>query len=485
MAPGYKIRSQPASLDVRRVVAGLVVLLTILISVTRAATVDRYWEVSPYRIQLLIDYDSSHIWQQRLSSKLPEYLARRASVAMGPLWKLEIDQLSSDAAAPSDGQLAAMLDEQLADVRRKFDKLIVLRISESVLGFTVSAEEYDCLLERWGPERSDIVRDGASILEVSFAKVQQAFTTMATFRVVRETPDKVTLVFRGAGLPSTSDVTSLASEGQILQPIMRRVDRDGIPVENGIQVVPWTYLSVDTADSESQTATIVSHTRAPLGVRQRGRVDQIAALVKPGDRTSRLRLHARNHEDQPLAGFRVYQRDSDVEDQQFVGKTGDDGSIEIQKGKSPIQVVFVQSSGQWIAKIPIVPGVDTTVDAPLADDRKRLEAEAKLVGIREELIDIVARRNILAARTRVKIKANDIEGARALIRELEQMPTATEFEQQRIRQQERLIKSSDPAIQKRIEKMFSDTRDVLAEFLAPGLIQQLKQEVASGSTASQ
>lgn len=451
----------------------------------RAATVDRYWEVSPYRIELLIDYDTTNVWQQRLAGVMPDYLLRRASVAMGSLWRLEVAQLPEAIEAAPAGRLAQMSDDQLADVRREYDKLIVLRISETTLGFEISAQEYDCLLERWGPVRANTVRDGASILEVAFAEVQQAFTTMATFRVVRDSPDKVSLTFRGAGLPKGSDDASVVSEGQVLQPIMRRVDRDGIPVENGIQFVPWTYLSADAPQGDQHTATIVSHTRAPLGVRQRGRVDQIAALVSPGDQVSRLRLHARNHEDQPLGGFRVYQRDSDTEDQEFIGKTGDDGAIEIERGNTPIQVVFVQSSGQWIAKIPIVPGVDGIVEAPLADDRKRLEAEAKLVGIREELIDIVARRNILAARTRAKISANDLEGARALIRELEQMPTATEFEQQRIRQQERLIESSDPGIQKRIEKMFSDTRDVLAEFLAPGLVQQLKQEVAGGSTASQ
>jgi hypothetical protein len=121
----------------------------------------------------------------------------------------------------------------------------------------------------------------------------------------------------------------------------------------------------------------------------------------------------------------------------------------------------------------------------LVDDRKRLEAEAKLVGIREELIDLVARRSILAARTRAKIKANDLKAANNLVRELEGMPTATEFEQQRIRQQERLIESDDPRIQQRIEKLFNDTRDVLAEFLPPGLVQELKRDIAAAGTTAQ
>ncbi len=450
------------------------------------ATVDRYWEVSPYRVQVLLRYDVSSVWQSRLESQLPEYLRQRVQVAYGPLWKLFVDQADDDLPSGTEGQLIDLPDDQLAATRRDFDKLIAVAIVEGPLGYDVAAQEYDCLLETWGPVRGGETRDGAAIRELVFAMVQQAFTPMATFRVVREAPDQVELQFRGGNLSRAAASQPLVvDEGQVFRPILRRVDRDGQPVENGIQQVPWTYFLTNASDGESLTASIVSHTASPLGIRQRGRVDQIAAMVRPGDSDTRLRLHARDDEGQPLAGFQVYQRDVDAEDQTYIGKTSDDGTIRIAGGKTPIQIVFVQSGGQWIAKIPVVPTADGLVQAPLVDDRKRLEAEAKLVGIREELIDLVARRSILAARTRAKIKANDLKAANNLVRELEGMPTATEFEQQRIRQQERLIESDDPRIQQRIEKLFNDTRDVLAEFLPPGLVQELKRDIAAAGTTAQ
>lgn len=451
-----------------------------------AVTVDRYWEVSPYRIQITVRYETSAVWQARLSTELSEYIERRAHVAYGPLWKLSFEQMPAAVASKPSDQLVEMNDEQLAALRRNVDKLVGLVVSESKLGFEIAVQEYDCLLELWGPVRIARTRDPNAIGELAFSSIQTAFTPLATFQVIRETPDRVELRFRGAKLPRGTRETSLVSPGQVLQPVLRRIDRDGQPVENGIQAVPWTYFSVDSMEGELPTATIVSHAASPLGVRQRGRVDQVARLVTPSDRDTRLRLHARDDPSQPLAGFRVYQRDAGAEDQAFIGKTDDEGSIAIAPGNTPIQIAFVQSSGQWIAKIPLVPGADGLVQAPLADDRKRLEAEAKLVGIREELIDLVARRNILAARARAKLRANDIDEANDLVRILEQMPTATEFEQQRIRQQERLIRSSDPQIQRRIEQLFNDTRDVLAEFLAPGLVQELKREIsAAGTTAQQ
>ncbi|MGI9457983.1 MAG: hypothetical protein ACR2NU_15570, partial [Aeoliella sp.] len=226
---------------------------------------------------------------------------------------------------------------------------------------------------------------------------------------------------------------------------------------------------------------IHSHTPRPFGVRQRGRVDQLATLLRVTKTTTRLRLHSRDEKDVPLGGFLVYQRNAGEKEGVPVGKTDRNGTIEIASGEDVIQVAFVQSSGQWIAKIPLVPGADDLIEAPLLDDRKRLEAEAKLSAIREELIDIVARRNIIAARARIKIKQGNLKEANDLVKTLEQLPTASEFEQRRIRQQERLIKSNDPRVQARIGKLFSDTRAVLAEFLAPGLVQELKREIAAAN----
>lgn len=478
--------------NVSRIVAGqwlavmavaMAMVMAISAEDSRAATVDRYWEVSPYRVQLLVEYDVSQVWRERLKQSLPGYLRKRIRTAFGPLWRTTIEPVPTSATLPAAGQLAYLSDEELTSLRRDHDKIMVLKIRESSLGFEVAAQEQDCLLEEWGSIWRADTRDGAAIPELAFDAIHRAFTPLATFRVIRETPEKVEMSFRGAHLPGVSEQMRMVAEGDVFRPVVRRVDRDGIPVENGIQRVPWTYLSLDSVADGATTATIISHTRSPLGARQRGRVDQLAALVRPGSEQTKLRLHARDKEDQPLAGFRVYQRDSNAEKEAYIGKTDDDGAITIEPGETPVQVVFVQSGGQWIAKVPVVPGTDGTVNAPLMDDRSRLEAEAKLIGIQEELIDLVARRNILAFRTRAKIKAGDIEGANNLIRQLEGIRTATEFEQQRLRPQERMITSDDPKIQQRIEKMFSDTRDVLGEFLAPGLVQELRTELANSSSA--
>ncbi len=481
-----RTQRKPNSLQRTVSVACAVVCASVILasSVSRGASVDRYWEVSPYRIKLLVRFDTSSVLLLRMEERLFEHLRHRARVAYGALWQLTVEPAADGLLEGHGDQLLLIPEEELAETRRDFDKLLVLTIGERRHTIQIRVQQYDCLLEQWGPVHEYSTRDVSSLDELAFSAIQEAFTPLATFRVIRETPDQVELKFRGANLPHAPTESHIADAQEVMRPYLRRVDRNGQPVENGIQQVPWTYFSANPPQDGSHTATIVSHTSSPLGIRQRGRVDQIASVIRPSGQQTRLRLYAREDESQPLAGFRVYQRNVDDEEPTYIGKTGDDGTIDVAPGATPIQIVFVQSSGQWIAKIPLVPLVDNVIEAPLVDDRKRLEAEAKLVGIREELIDLVARRSILASRTRAKIKSNDIASARALVQELEKMQTAIEFDQQRIRRQERLIESDDTRVQQRIEKLFNDTRDVLAEFLAPGLVQELKREIAAASSTA-
>ena len=54
----------------------------------------------------------------------------------------------------------------------------------------------------------------------------------------------------------------------------------------------------------------------------------------------------------------------------------------------------------------------------MPDDQKRLEAEGAVQGLSASLLDLVARREVLAARVRHKIKLGDFPAAQVLIKDL-------------------------------------------------------------------
>jgi hypothetical protein len=125
------------------------------------------------------------------------------------------------------------------------------------------------------------------------------------------------------------------------------------------------------------------------------------------------------------------------------------------------------------------------IEAPLVDDSRRLEAAERLSAIQEEIIDVVARRKLIEARVKSMIQNKQFEEATKLVDQLDRLPNITYFEQERLNREAMLVKSSDPRVQARIDKMFEATRAVLGEFLTPGLVQELRSQIAAASNTAQ
>ncbi|MEM1303607.1 MAG: hypothetical protein AAGG46_01845, partial [Planctomycetota bacterium] len=192
------------------------------------------------------------------------------------------------------------------------------------------------------------------------------------------------------------------------------------------------------------------------------------------------RLHARDNPEQPLVGYHVYARDAAEGELQPLGASDAQGLVDVPVSDSVVRTLFVKSGSKLVAKLPIAPGADEELSASLVDESKRIDAEARLSLLREELIDLVARRSILIARTRAALDAQEHDKAGRFVNELEGLPGLNVFNQ-RLTEQEQLSRSRDPAVQARIERLFEDTREVLGAFLSSREITELRREVADAT----
>src|SRR3972149_4709035 len=61
--------------------------------------------------------------------------------------------------------------------------------------------------------------------------------------------------------------------------------------------------------------------------------------------------------------------------------------------------------------------------------RGRLRVAARLAAFREDVIDLVARRNIFMARVRAEIEEKNFDRARELLETLDELPGRTQFNQ--------------------------------------------------------
>jgi hypothetical protein len=129
-----------------------------------------------------------------------------------------------------------------------------------------------------------------------------------------------------------------------------------------------------------------------------------------------------------------------------------------------------------LATLPVLSGAGLQ-ETPIADNVTRLQAQAESQVVREELIDLVARRAIMMSRVKSMLKNGRAADAKELMSQLDSLPSPSIFNRSIDNAARRIPKSTDASVQRRIDAMFSSTRDMLSKFLSTRAITDLRLEV--------
>ena len=205
----------------------------------------------------------------------------------------------------------------------------------------------------------------------------------------------------------------------------------------------------------------------------------MALAVIPPRRPSILTLVSRSEPKRVLAGYEVYARPPDKKTAVPLGRTDRQGRIRVPPGESPLRVLLARNGGELLARLPIVPGLEPACTAEIPNDDRRLEAEGLVSGLRQDLVDLVARREVLFARTRARIKAGKFDEAEELIGQLLRLQKSERVLASTVALERRRARAEDPGMQRKIDALFSDTQKLLRKHFLPGAIQQLRQELRS------
>jgi hypothetical protein len=448
---------------------------------------ERGWEFQPYRIRVVVAIDAPGGLAEQLHYDVPKYLQQRVQGGIGPLWSIDVELAdplqkhllsATVAVAPDDVPEAFAFDG---------DKLLLLSVRWTVQGFQIAAREHDYYVNRWGEAILSECRQNEALLESVFAAACQTIAPLTQLELAPDNDERVILKPRGAALMRKNSDTSWAVPGEVYLPIFRRTQRTGEVIEGGIQPVPWTFVVVEANqpsgfDNASLSARIHSGNRRPFGVRRIGRIEQLAIALRgnPGDTT--IRLHSRTEAAKPLVGYEIYAQNPDDEGLTRIGLTNDEGKLAIPPGEARVRTLYVKNGGQLLARLPIVPGAVPQMDVPLPDDDPRLAAESRLAALREELIDVVARRNILLARVRQKIEQKQFAAAQEMLTAADQLPGRAQFNLT-LATAARTLRSNDPQIQRRIDQLIEATQTVMNQYLDVRPINQLHDQLRAAQAS--
>lgn len=149
--------------------------------------------------------------------------------------------------------------------------------------------------------------------------------------------------------------------------------------------------------------------------------------------------------------------------------------------RAPLMIYYVKNGETLLARLPIVVGLQPVVTAEVADDSRRLQAEAFLRGLQSETVDLVALRQVTAARIRMRIEEGKLPDAQKLMEELIRLDDYEKMARNLDDVQRQVLDPAGGAItpvaQMKIERMFQQTRELLQKYLQNDLVKKVEKEL--------
>ena len=447
------------------------------------------WEYTPYHIRVWVATEPSAALSAMLQTEIVRTLETLAPVYGGATWRLEAGPAPELIRASMWVALDEVTVEQVAAVGEEAlasDKLMLLRISEEQGRFTVACRELDCRARTFSQTVSFDAWQPALLPRISADAIAEAF--QALVRVESTRGKKVNVRVRAGGLVGDDHCPSAVRTGDVLRPVIRRNDQRGQPKPGGVQVVDWTYIVVRQPQDYLLECDVYSAMRNPLAGRSSATLERMALKVRPRGSRTTLQLVARGDSPDPLEGYEIFakkpiaEESPDANPSVRLGLTDWRGTIDVEQSDLPMRLIYVKNGAHLVARIPVVPGFQPREVIPLQSDDKRLEAEAFVKGMESTVMDLVAHREILAARIRRRIAEGKADEARKLLSEMKGFQTKEDLEMMLASRQSALA-TPDKRQQQRIDQLLTGTRSLLNKYLRADQLVALEREIEGGRAA--
>lgn len=450
---------------------------------TAAAATSIVWEIMPYRIQLLLSLAPEPELTPRLRAAIEAKVLERAEKTIGAAWDLSVGQITPELEAKMrlplneldiDALPAPLIDSDA-------DKLLLAVVRVTDGGYHVEARDYDLHARLTGSAAVRTVAQRELLADAMFQAVLTAFAPLA--RVEKVEDKLVSLRLRAGSLPPTDPSIGFVGPGDVFRPILRSNERSG--KFRKLMPIDWTYLTVEHVNEADVECQLYSGLRSPLTGRRRGNIESLALLVRPTGGSTDIELRSRMVGNdpktvRPMAGYAIYAHPAGAPETVLLGRTDGDGKLRVAADDSPVRILLVKHGGEPLARLPIVPGLIPRLQVEITDDDQRLVAEGIIVGMQERFVDLIARRQVLITRIRALLEDNKSTEAKTMLEELRTMGRQEDYINE-IRMRKQRAVADDKRMQKKIDKLFDDTEQVVIRYLNSSEVEKLAGEIAAKS----
>ena len=357
-----------------------------------------------------------------------------------------------------------------------YDKIFIVHVRrEQILG-SIEAVEVDTLMRHFGPPVS-VPFSSTEMIPVAIGQaVRHAFAPVVRIENAGQRSASGLLRARGLILDETSP--AIVSLGDALEPMVRKNDRNGEPVVIG--PMEWAVLLATEQKDRFLKMDFYAGRSGGLQGRKNNRTFRMALKARPRADSTTLRLHLQRNDDFPLIGYELYEKELNSKKMTFVGRTDWDGRLRIEKSEHPLRLLYVKNGGAVLARLPIVPGLQSNAVADLSGDDMRLQAEAYIRGVQNDITDLVAMRELYKARIRLQLEKGEIDKAEELMIGLRSQPNNEELSGAIGRKQIEFLAAigkRNVGQRRKVDEMFTTTRELLSKYVTPKLIREVEADL--------
>ena len=447
-------------------------LTLVTLSCALGARVDAQsvWERTPYRTAIILIVADNTDLPAQTDMKLCDELQLQIDAHIGGAWMSSFETPSLEMREILLGGEDRISVEILPpEWMAEYDKLLWIVIEGGSPCYSIRAGDFDIQTQVSSPSINGRASHPGTLAIQAFRTLCLAFTPLA--RVEEVEGDQVGLRLRAASLiPENAPLRDVVP-GSMFQPIVRYEDREG--AVRRIDQLDWTVLQVETTKDAQLECVLYTGMRSPLSARRRGRSQQLALMMVPPERPSEITLHGFRDPFPVLPGYEVYALPPGETKATLLGRTDEQGRISVPfDPEAPLRILLVKNGTRYLARLPLVPGYETALRAPIANDDERLAAESRLMGLQEEVIDLVTEREVLSRRVEAMVEARREEEATKAYIQLRSLKSRDALLLE-LSQERRLAITEDDLSQRRIDAMFEETRQLVVERLNPSDIENL------------
>ncbi|HEX5102347.1 MAG TPA: hypothetical protein VFV87_00950, partial [Pirellulaceae bacterium] len=318
-------------------------LMTLLVTTSADASGAEPWELTPYRIKLLVAVEAAGGLPRDIESVLAQDLVARGAAVVGGAWRVDASAAPAELRHKLIHAIDTVSANEIAGSAGEYDKVILVGALQESGKVLIQARELDLVTELWNVVVRRDAPQAELVPQTAFAAVLQAFAPLA--RIESANGETATLRLRAGGLARRDRRLPALAPGVAFRPVLVKSDASGTLTRGSAEALANVYLSPTNTRGAVVTCRVDAGAAAPLIPEYHPHRQRLALAVSPSSESTQLRLVSIGDPPAPLEGLDVLDRG------ELLGRSDRRGLVTIAPDAEAVRALTIRRGERTLATL--------------------------------------------------------------------------------------------------------------------------------------